>query len=49
MNRVYIKGDYVDYMNECFFFFIENVFVIVKYKEIIKIKINVDRMNCRII
>lgn len=48
MNRVYIKGDHVDYINERFSFSIENVFVIVKYKEIIKIKINADRMNRRI-
>lgn len=31
MNRVYIKGDHVDYINERFSFSIENVFVIVKY------------------
>lgn len=33
MNRVYIKGDHVDYINERFSFSIENVFVIVKYKK----------------
>lgn len=39
LNRVYIKGDHVDYVNERFSFSIENVFVIVKYKEIIKMLI----------
>lgn len=39
LNRVYIQGDHVDYINERFSFSIENVFVIVKYKEIIKMLI----------